>query len=134
MTIQSELYGLITRIAWDHDHRDGKGVADFFTEDGIYHPPGRDPIQGRPAIAYFFHNRNLGDRIARHVVTNVTLLGQISAEVEVSSIMTVYAGNGPGPHPAMPGVVLDCLDRAAQIGTHWLLKRRELKVIFRTAP
>lgn len=132
MTIGSTIGGLIARIAWDHDHRAGKGVANFFTDEGIYHPPKGEPIHGRAAIAHFFDSRDLGDRLARHIVTNVVILEEHDLEIKAASIMTVYAGTGPGPHPATPSVILDCLDSFERIKDQWLIKYRRLNIVFRT--
>ena len=132
MTIESTIAGLIARIAWDHDHHAGRGVANFFTDEGIYYPPTGEPIHGKAAIAHFFNSRDLGDRIARHIFTNVAILEASEFEIQAASIMTVYAGNGPGPHPATPSVVLDCSDSFERINGDWLIKYRRLNIVFRT--
>ena len=132
MTTYSEVSALIARIAWHHDHRGGRDLGDFFAEDGVYHPPGYQPIAGKAAITEFFATRDLGDRLARHAITNIVILRETAREAEVASLMTVYSGDGPGTHSAMPTAVLDCKDSLQHGSRGWLIKQRSMEVVFRT--
>lgn len=66
-----DILQLLSRYAFAVDERDGDGVADCFTEDGLYASSLTGPTRGRAAIrALFAEKRERPADSRRHLIVN----------------------------------------------------------------
>jgi uncharacterized protein (TIGR02246 family) len=128
----ADIEALTVEFWYRVDHQNGAGVADLFTEEGVYSVAnGRSA--GRAAIAESYAQRAArGPRLSRHVQTNlrVTFLSPSSARGQ--SILTLWADDGEAPLPLkMPISVTDVEDEYAKESEGvWLIRHRHLKQVF----
>jgi hypothetical protein len=122
---------IITAIWYDIDCGDSTNVQWFFTEDAVLSFGGRE-IHGRQDIHEGYLQRASGDRLSRHVVSNVHVVRRDADSADVVNVLRLYAGNG---EPVLPGAsplsVSDCHDRfVRQPDGSWLLASRLLSNLF----
>lgn len=134
-----EIEDLLVRLAWIQDHQDNAGFSSHFTQDCVFDAMLR-VCRGPADIDAFFAERAkvLGSDVAgrgRHLVTNL-ILHEIRPDfVRAQHIQLVFAGVGPGPFPAVPGLVLDVNDEIVRSGDGpWLIARRDMAVAFGGMP
>ncbi len=126
-----EIDALIAEFAYRIDHNLSDSVADLFTEDGWYGRHGGSRAKGHAAIRRAYLQRaEQGERIVRHIFTNLRLTMRSSDEADGICILTLFGGNGPGPHPAEPVLVQDYTDTYRRVGGVWLFGSREARLIF----
>jgi hypothetical protein len=117
------------------DREAGIGVADLFTEDGIY-IAGPQRAVGRAAIDEAYRARHArGARVSRHVVTNHLVLELDTTGPEpiatVASLLSLYAEDGTAPRPAAaPILVADFHDRLVRSPLGWRYLERRLTPLF----
>lgn len=108
LSIRTEIEDLIATFAYLIDHDLSEGVADLFTPDGSYGRSGGDRSVGRAAITAAYSARKArGTRTARHVFTNLHIASAAADWATGTCILTLYAADGPPPHPAEPLLVAD---------------------------
>ena len=111
LAIRLELEALNAEFAWRVDHGPTATVADLFTADGSYGRAGGPRSQGREAIRATYAARAAhGERTARHLFTNLRLTYHAPDRVGGTTIMTLFAQDGPPPHPAEVLAVSDFED------------------------
>ena len=118
---------IIVAIWYDIDCGDSTNVKDFFTEDGVLSFDGRE-LHGRKEIHEGYLQRASGDRLSRHVISNVHVVRQDANSADVINILRLYAGNGEPVLPFDgPLSVTDCHDHFVKDtdGT-WRIERRLL--------
>jgi len=132
--IRSEIETLLAEFAWRIDHGADESAADLFTPDGWYAWGPDRRSAGRDAIRAAYRARvTRGLRTSRHLVTNLRF-GSITADrVEVTSIMTLYAEDGPPPHPANVLMIADFEDVCVRDNGRWLFESRNLIELFNDA-
>jgi len=109
--IRSQLEALNVEFWYRVDHHDGDGVADLFTEDGVYSIPG-GRNRGRAAIAESYVKRAArGPRVSRHVHTNLRVTIESPTDARGVSMLTLWARDGEAPLPlTLPVSVSDVED------------------------
>jgi hypothetical protein len=105
-TPREQIAALVARFAWLVDREAGVGVQELFTENGVYEM-GAAKLEGRDVIARFYVQRHAGDRVSRHVFSNVTIESIEDGVAHARSLLTLFAADGPGPHEARPTLVAD---------------------------
>ena len=127
---------LNAKFAWLIDHRDGDGVADLFTEGGVYDLGGEQVFSGRKEIAHFYAARRAhGQRTARHVFTNLHVVLQSDDRAHCVSILTLYAHDGAPPFPANALLVADYEDVCLlSDDERWLYRSRTIVPAFGLVP
>lgn len=132
MGIYSEICQLNARFAWLIDHRSGEGVPQLFIEDGWY-GNAQQKVSGRAEIESFYKLRKArGNRVSRHIFSP-PVLHEVSAEKVVSTaMMTLFAQDGDGPHPAHVHLVMDYNDTCVLEDGLWRYKSREMAIVFGT--
>jgi hypothetical protein len=116
ITIRHELEALNVEFWYRVDHRRGEGVAELFTDDGVYSVP-RGQNVGRAAIAASYVERAArGPRVARHVLSNLRVTVESSTRARGVSILTLWARDGEAPMPiAFPVSVSDVKDEYSRV-------------------
>ena len=114
------------------DHEDGVGVAELFTEDGVY-SVANGQNAGRAAIAESYRLRSArGPRLSRHVQTNLRVTFASATEARGLSILTLWADDGEAPlHLQMPISVTDVEDEyVKESDGAWRIRHRHLRQVF----
>jgi ketosteroid isomerase-like protein len=133
LLLRTELDELNVEFAYRIDHGLSDQVADLFTEDGSYGRSTGERSVGRDAIRRAYATRSdRGPRTARHVFTNLRLTEVAEDRVEATSILTLFAHDGPPPHAAEPLLVADYDDtyRRGADG-RWRFASRTVTWLFR---
>jgi hypothetical protein len=110
-------------------------LDELFAADAVFNL-GKLKLQGLPAIAAFFAEREAGmrasGRTTRHLATNFLAIPQPDGTVRVRSTVMVYAGNGEHPLPATePSGIADFHDTCRrQTDGRWLYHFRSATTVF----
>jgi hypothetical protein len=132
----SQLRAVLDQLIVEFAHRVDRGpvdtVADLFAPDGWYgwgldkRSTGRESIRA----AYRARAAATGVRTARHLMTNIRLNQIDTTHWAGLSIMTIFAENGPPPHPAVPLLICDVDDVFVLHEGRWLFESRQLTDLF----
>jgi hypothetical protein len=122
---------IIVAIWYDIDLGDSTNVKDFFTPNGVLSFDGRE-IHGRDDIHEGYQQRASGDRVSRHVITNVHVVRQDETSADVVNTLHLFAGNGEPVLPnADPLSVTDTFDHFVKDENgDWLIESRLLRNVF----
>ncbi len=126
------LEALVYEFSRRVDNDEGYGVEDLFTTAGCYEADGAVST-GRAAIAAAYAARRArGARLARHVITNLTLFRTDHPDLVCgSAILTLFAADGVAPLPwAHPIAVSDVRDLFERAEGAWLFRSRVLTRVF----
>jgi hypothetical protein len=127
----AELHAREADYWYEVDHNAGRSAHLHYAETGTF-AIGDRLFCGRAEIAGFYEWRaQLGDRTARHVVTNPRL-GELTPErAQFLCIMLLYADNGVPVLESRPAVMIADIESVyARIGETWDLRSRTLRPIF----
>lgn len=118
---------------WDVDCNGAREASSFYTQDCVYDMCGHR-MDGPAAVsAYYDYRASRGERLVRHVLTNLrTTLGG-AGEATVQGILTVYAADGVPVLPsAAPILVADnhATFRRDAAG-RWHMQRHHIVALFR---
>jgi hypothetical protein len=107
LRIRLEIEQLLVDYWHDVDTRWGQGAHEFFTEDGVFRNSVGKARVGREAIRDFYGSRQArGERVVRHVVSNLRVLPAVEAEVTSHWILQIFASDGVAPLPSEPAILL----------------------------
>ena len=125
--VRAEIEALNVEFWYRVDHQDGKGVADLFTEDGVYSVPGGRNV-GRAAIADAYVQRAArGPRVSRHVHSNLRVTMEAPDRARGLSVLTLWARDGEAPQPlTLPVSVADVHDLYVRDGDSWRIEHRQI--------
>jgi uncharacterized protein (TIGR02246 family) len=125
--IRAEIDALNVEFWYRVDHHNGEGVADLFTEDGVYSVPGGRNV-GREAIADSYVQRAArGPRVSRHVHSNLRLTLESATRAQGVSVLTLWARDGEAPLPlTLPVSVADVHDVYVRTGDGWRVEHRHI--------
>jgi uncharacterized protein (TIGR02246 family) len=129
---RDEIEALTIEFWYRVDHENGEGVADLFTEDGVY-SVANGQNAGRPAIAESYKQRAArGSRLSRHVQTNLRVVFASDSEARGLSILTLWADDGEAPLDLkMPISVTDVEDEyVKEPDGAWRIRHRHLGQVF----
>lgn len=135
MDTYTKILELNARFAWLIDHEDGKGVAELFTEDGVYglgamQAVGRDQING-----FYSMRKARGVRKSRHLFSNPAVVKQSENSLTACCVLTLFAFDGEGPHPADIHMVADYIDEYVRDENGvWRYKSRVIQPVFGHVP
>lgn len=134
INLRSQLEALLASAAHRMDHFGGAGFGVFFTSQGVYDAIGT-VLSGQEAIEKYYRERDLGPGfVGRHSFTNFTLLEATGDRAKGLSLLTAFAGSGPGPHSPIPVLVCDVWDDFVRDRDgRWLIERRVVKAVFGSA-
>lgn len=132
LLLRLEIEALNAEFAYLIDHDQSDRVADLFTEDGVYGRSSGARSVGRETIRDSYRRRKEhGIRTARHIFTNLRLTPIDDSRVRGSCVLTLFAQDGPPPHPANPLVVADYDDLYELCGDgRWRFRKRIVTWIF----
>lgn len=132
LLLRLELEALNAEFAYLIDHDQSEGVADLFTEDGVYGRSTGGRSVGRVAIRESYRRRkSSGPRTARHVFTNLRLTPRDDGRIVGTCILTLFARDGLPPLPADPMVVADYDDVYERCDDgRWRFKERIISWVF----
>jgi hypothetical protein len=129
--LRMEIEELVADFWYRVDRGSPESVADLFTAEGEYIWSGHGRSAGREAIRQSYRERaRLGVRTVRHLFTNLRVEIARDDEVLASSILLLFAEDGPPPHLAAPLLVADVDDVLVRESGHWRFKSRTLTDIF----
>lgn len=115
-TIRLEIEAPVAEFAWRIDHKSGHGVADLFTEDGVYEM-GPESLRGRADPEEFDRRRREeGPRTSRRIFTNLRLWDVESASARGTCVLSLHAANGTPSYPLSPLIVADYDDEYVLFG------------------
>jgi ketosteroid isomerase-like protein len=133
LLLRVEIERLNAEFAYLIDHDQSEHVADLFTSDGVYGRSTGERSVGREAIRESYRKRSAhGVRTARHIFSNLRLTAEDPNRVRGTVILTLFAEDGPPPHPALPMLVAD-YDDVYERGPdgRWLYRERIITWLFR---
>lgn len=128
-----EIESLNAEFAYLIDHDQSEHVADLFTEDGAYGRSTGEKSTGREQIRDSYKRRSAhGVRTARHIFSNLRLSFESERLARGTVILTLFAEDGPPPHPAEPMLVADYDDiyELCEDG-RWRYRERIITWLFR---
>jgi hypothetical protein len=129
--IRAQLEELVIEFAHRVDRGPVDTVADLFAPDGWYGWGPEKRSTGRENIREAYRARAAaGIRTARHLMTNLRLREIDATHWSGLSIMTIFAENGPPPHPAHVLLVADVDDVFVLQDGRWLFQSRQLTDLF----
>lgn len=129
--IRSEIEALIAEFAYRIDHGMSETVADLFTPDGWYGRPDGAKSVGRAAIrAAYAERAGRGERTARHIFTNLRLTIDSAEAAHGTTILLLFAGDGPPLLPARPMLVQDYNDEYRLEDGQWRFAARATHRLF----
>lgn len=134
--------GLLTRLEvidrlvayWrDVDKDDARNAASFYTPDCVYQMT-EHRMDGPAAVqAYYDYRASRGDRLVRHVLTNLHAQVHSRDSASVEGVLTVYAADGKPVLPsAAPILVADnSADFVRGADGVWRMKVHRIDALFR---
>ena len=136
LLVRQAVDALNAEFAWLIDHRDGEGVPDLFTEDGVYDLGWEQVFAGRSEIKYFYTSRKArGQRTARHVFSNLRVTMESETVARCVVILTLYAYDGAPPYPTNALMIADYEDVCAKGADGvWRYRSRVIKPAFGVVP
>ena len=132
-SIRNEIEILNIEFWYRVDHHGGDGVAELFTEDGVYSVPGGRNV-GRAAIAESYVLRTArGPRLSRHVHSNLRLTVESPSKSQGVSLLTLWARDGEAPMSlTLPVSVSDVEDDYTRGDDGvWRIAHRHITPVFR---
>jgi hypothetical protein len=133
--MRQSIEALNAEFAWLIDHKDGAGVEDLFTADGVYDMSNR-LYRGRADIRTFYDARkSRGRRAARHVFTNLRLVPESAERATGTVILTLYACDGDPPYPTQAILISDYDDvYVREADEVWRYQSRTIVPVFGGVP
>jgi uncharacterized protein (TIGR02246 family) len=125
--VRAEIEALNIEFWYRVDHQNGEGVAELFTEGGIYSVPGGRNV-GRAAIAESYVQRAArGPRVSRHVHSNLRVTRESPTRARGLSVLTLWARDGELPQPlTLPVSVSDVHDVYVLEDDAWRIEHRHI--------
>jgi uncharacterized protein (TIGR02246 family) len=125
--VRAEIEALNIEFWYRVDHQNGEGVAELFTEGGIYSVPGGRNV-GRAAIAESYVQRAArGPRVSRHVHSNLRVTRESPTRARGLSVLTLWARDGELPQPlTLPVSVSDVHDVYVLEDDGWRIEHRHI--------
>jgi len=123
--------GLVHGSWWNVDHEHGSGGEKFFLPDGVCEMPAMT-MSGRDAIAEgYAARRAAGDRVSRHLVSNLQVNEQDDSRIVARYALVLYAGHGSLPvYLQLPQAVCDVEDTLTGYDHDLLIVHRRLEAVF----
>jgi hypothetical protein len=118
---------------WDVDKDDARNAASFYTPDCVYQMT-EHRMDGPAAVqAYYDFRSSRGDRLVRHVLTNLRAQVYSPDSASVEGVLTVYAADGKPVLPtAAPILVADnSADFVRGSDGVWRMKVHRIDALFR---
>ncbi|MCO4273811.1 nuclear transport factor 2 family protein [Pseudarthrobacter sp. HLT3-5] len=134
-TNQAALLASVTGLvhgSWRNvDHEHGSGGERFFLPEGVCEMPAMT-MSGRQAIADgYAARRAAGDRVSRHLVSNLQVSEQEDSRIVARYALVLYAGHGFLPVPLeLPQAVCDVEDTLVGYEDDLLIAHRRLEAVF----
>lgn len=129
-----EITKLNAKFAYLVDHHNGDFIPNLFVENGSY-GLGERVAEGRSAIKMFFDMRKgRGKRVSRHVFSPPTIIEETERTVKAITMLTLFAEDGDGPHPADILMLADYHDEYVKVDDSWKYKSRAVVPVFGAQP
>lgn len=134
MSEYDQILKLNALFSWLIDHKNGDGVSDLFTDDGFYGFENQG-MNGREEIREFYQMRKArGHRVSRHIFSPVCIHEETDNRIIGTSMLTLVAADGEGPHPADIHMISDYRDEYVKVDDEWKYKSRVIYPIFGDVP
>src|SRR5262245_23225674 len=111
LILRIEIEALTNRWAWLLDHGPYAEIPELFTDDGVYIFEGQWDVRGIAALRDRYAKRVDGDRVARHVSSNLRLEIIGPDHATGTGLLTIFKRQGQGMSPAVPTAVADFVDQ-----------------------
>ncbi|MEJ7932350.1 nuclear transport factor 2 family protein [Ramlibacter sp. AN1015] len=118
---------------WDVDANGARGALAFYTDDCVYDMCGH-VMRGPAAVGDYYAFRDArGDRLVRHVLTNLSARVVDAGAVALRGVLTVYAADGLPVLPSAPPILIaDNLARFVQCPDGvWRMREHTIAPLFR---
>lgn len=134
LLIERECERLVTAYCHLVDHGEAAGIADLFTEDGVWSSP-EVTMKGREELARGFGRRQAQTgRMSRHVCNNLRIEVLSESRAEGVVYLTLYRHDGePGRRVSpleQPELVGEYRDQFTRTPEGWRFSRRDIEVSF----
>lgn len=133
-SISRDIERQIIDFWWEVDINWGENAVGYFTADGIYATSARER-QGHTAIGEFYASRQArGERVSRHVVTNLQVRVSDENSAGARWILLLYAADGRPVLPSIvPNMVADGVDEfIREPDGIWRCRSRRLLPLFKS--
>jgi ketosteroid isomerase-like protein len=91
---------------WDVDANDARAAPGFYTDDCVYDMCGH-VMQGPAAVRdYYGFRAARGERLVRHVLTNLLARVEAPDRASVQGVLIVYAADGVPVLPSAPPILV----------------------------
>lgn len=129
--LRCELEAVLTAFWFEVDHNAGAQASRFFTPEAELRFEDAS-FSGTAAIESVYRTRAArGDRVSRHLVTNLHLLDVEERRVRAVSVLLLFAEDGTPPRPSTsPTLVADVWDEFALTDDGWRIGSRWIRNLF----
>lgn len=117
---------------WDVDRNGARGAPDFYTDDCVYLMCDHR-MEGRAAIErYYAYRAGRGDRLVRHVVSNLRVHVASADAASLTGVLCVYAADGVPVLPSAPPILVADTECAfvREPGDVWRLRSHAIIALF----
>lgn len=118
---------------WDVDDNGAREATDFYTEDCVYLMC-EHRMEGRAAVHdYYAYRAARGQRLVRHVLTNLRARVQSPQQASVQGILTVHAADGVPVLPSAPPILVADNHASFVRGADaaWRMREHRIVALFR---
>jgi len=132
-TLYLEIQEQILAYWHDVDRNWGRNAHEFYTADGRY-TTSQKSRQGRDEIRAFYSDREArGERVARHLVSNLHVVSRSPTRVQAIWVLLIYASDGVPVLPAsVPNLIADVSDEFVRDDQGcWRLAERKIIPLFK---
>ena len=118
---------------WDVDANGAREALDFYTGDCVYLMC-EHRMEGHAAVRdYYAYRASRGERLVRHVLTNLRARVESATQVSVQGVLTVHAADGVPVLPsAPPNLVADNhASFVREADGAWRMRLHRIEALFR---
>lgn len=116
----------------DVDRNDGINAPDYYTEDAKYLMCGRLMIGPEDVRRYYEYRKKRGDRLVRHVISNLRVIIVDENRARLTAVLCLYASDGLPVLPSGPPNMVadtDCEFERGDDG-HWRFLSHKIVPLF----
>jgi hypothetical protein len=118
---------------WDVDRDGARGALDYYTADCLYDMCGHRMQGHGPIRDYYGFRASRGERLVRHVLTNVRVRVHAPDRAVLDGILTVSAADGVPVLPSAPPILLADTRCEFVLGSDgaWRMREHHIIALFR---
>ncbi len=130
--IRAEIHDLEIDYWHDVDFSWGRNAHTMYAEDGVFIIGDQKMLGPKGVQAFYSWREGRGDRVARHVVTNLRVTVRSVREASLRGIMCLFAADGKPVLPSSPPILVADVVSECVLGTDsiWRFRHHELVPLF----